>query len=102
MVTRSGDVPEWEHTTVLSGDLVGAVEALRAEPGNDLGLTGSISVCHQLLGAGVVDEVRLFTSPVVVGRGRRLFADGVPRSDLEIVDVRPFRTGMTFTSYRVV
>ncbi len=69
--------PEWENTTVLRGPLEDEVRALKAEPGQNLGITGSISVVHDLIGAGLVDEYRLFVYPVVLGqrsaavRGRR-------------------------------
>jgi len=65
--------PQWQHTTVLSGDPVVEVEALKDAPGRDIVVTGSISLCHALITAGLVDEYRLFVYPIVQGRGRRLF-----------------------------
>src|ERR671921_743078 len=68
--------PRWEHTTVLPGDgLKEAVRALKAEPGRDIVTTGSITLVHTLIAAGLVDEYRLFVYPVVLGRGRRLFPE---------------------------
>ena len=52
--------PEWENTTVLRGPLEDEVRALTAEPGKEIGITGSITVVHDLVAAGLVDEYRLF------------------------------------------
>ncbi len=68
--------PEWENSTVLAGDPVKEVRALKQQPGQDIVVTGSITLCHTLIEAGLVDEYRLFVYPVVQGRGRRLFPDG--------------------------
>jgi len=64
--------PQWQNSTVLSGDPVEAVRALKDQPGRDIVVTGSITLCHTLIGAGLVDEYRLFVYPVVQGRTRWL------------------------------
>jgi dihydrofolate reductase len=92
--------PEWKNTTVLQGSLEDEVRALKAAPGKSIGITGSISVVRDLIPTGLVDEYRLYLYPVVLGRGKRLFADvtGVPR--LRLVDATPFRSGIVLLSYR--
>ena len=92
--------PAWQNSTVLSGDPVEEVAALKARPGKDLVTTGSIELCHALVAAGLVDEYRLFTYPVVIGRGRRLFPDGLDRLDLELVGSQRFRSGVVLSTYR--
>jgi dihydrofolate reductase len=86
--------PAWENSTILSGDAVEEVRALKEQPGKDIVLTGSISLGHTLIEAGLVDEYRLFVYPVVQGRGRRLFPDGVQVPRLRLVDARTFRSGV--------
>lgn len=68
--------PEWKNSTLLSGDPVQHVRTMKAAPGGDIVVTGSITLCHTLIAAGVVDEYRMFIYPVVQGAGRRLFPDG--------------------------
>jgi dihydrofolate reductase len=92
--------PGWAGTTVLPGDPVEEVRRLKAQPGRDVVVTGSIRLCHALLAAGLVDEVRLFTYPAVQGRGRRLFPDGLELS-LELVTAASYASGVTFARYRV-
>ncbi len=55
--------PGWAHTTVLSGDPVDEVRRLLRERDGQVGVTGSITPCHALIAAGVVDEYRLFVHP---------------------------------------
>lgn len=92
--------PEWENTTVLQGSLEDEVRALKAGPGKDIGITGSISVVRDLITAGLVDEYRLFVYPVVLGRGERLFADATEVPELRLLETKPFRSGVVLLSYR--
>lgn len=91
--------PQWQNATVLSGEPVEKVRALKQQPGRDIVVTGSITLCHTLIGAGLVDEYRLFVYPVVQGRGRRLFPDGFELSQLRLLDAKAFRSGITYSSY---
>jgi dihydrofolate reductase len=91
--------PQWENSTVLSGDPVSEVTALKEQPGKDIVLTGSISLAHTLIAAGLVDEYRLFVYPAVQGRGRRLFPDGYEVPRLRLTDSRAFVSGITLQRY---
>ena len=72
--------PAWQNSTVLAGDPVEQVRALKATDGGDIVVTGSITLCHALIAADLVDEFRLFSYPFVQGGGRRLFPDGAAMS----------------------
>lgn len=91
--------PGWQNTTVLAGDPVDQVRELKEQAGRDIVLTGSITLCHTLIGAGLVDEYRLFTYPAVQGGGRRLFPDGFELPALRLVDAKAFRAGVTLSCY---
>lgn len=96
--------PGWANSTVLRGGdgLAGELAALRAGgPDGDIGVTGSVSLCHTLLAGGWVDEVRLFVHPAVEGRGRRLWPDGVAMRGLVLDECRTFRSGVVLQTYRV-
>ena len=91
--------PEWERSTVLSGDLEENVRKLKSRSGKDIVVTGSITLVHALIPLGLVDEYRLFVYPVVLGRGARLFDDATSVPKLKLVDSRRFRSGVVLTSY---
>jgi dihydrofolate reductase len=94
--------PKWAETTVLSGDVAAAVGELKAKPGGELQVVGSLSVVRLLLEHDLVDELTLLTAPVVVGQGRRLFADTGPDIALELVESRATANGVTMQVYRTV
>jgi dihydrofolate reductase len=86
--------PEWDRTAVLRS--VDDIRALKSETGGDIVTTGSIRLVRELIAAGLVDEYRLFTYPVVLGRGQRLFADATEVPRLCLVESQPFRSGIVF------
>jgi dihydrofolate reductase len=92
--------PPWANTTVLSGDVAAAVRELRAKPGGDLQLPGSGALVRWLLDNDLVDEMTLFTIPVVVGQGTRLFPDTGRDRALELVESRATPSGVTIQVYR--
>jgi dihydrofolate reductase len=77
--------PRWANTTVLSGDIAAAIRRLKAKPGGELQVHGSGVLFRWLLDNDLVDEITLFTFPVVVGQGTRLFPDAGKDTALELV-----------------
>lgn len=100
VLSRTLKEPGWENTTVLSGDLADEVQALKARVNGKIGVTGSITLVHGLIAAGLIDEFRLFVYPVVVGHGRRLFEDATNVPKLELVEAKSYRSGVVLLIYR--
>ena len=92
--------PQWANTTVLSGDLAGAVGELRARPAGELQVHGSGALIRWLLDNDLVDEIELLIVPVVLGQGTRLFPDTGPDIALDLVDSRVDSKGVTVQVYR--
>ncbi|MEP7356737.1 MAG: dihydrofolate reductase family protein [Anaerolineales bacterium] len=92
--------PRWANTTVLSGELAAAIRALKATPGRELQVHGSGALFRWLLANDLVDEMNLFTFPVVVGQGTRLFPDTGRDQALELVESRTTPGGVTIQVYR--
>jgi dihydrofolate reductase len=92
--------PQWDETTVLSGDLAAAIGELKAKPGGELQVHGGGVLIRWLLDKDLVDEITLFTYPVVVGQGTRLFPDAGPDIALDLIDSRAFSKGITTQVYR--
>jgi dihydrofolate reductase len=101
VVSSTLEDPDWGPTTVLRGPLEEDIAALKAAPGADIVVTGSMTLVHALGAAALVDEYRLFVYPVVVGRGTRLFPDGARVPRLDLAETRPFRSGVVLLRYRV-
>jgi dihydrofolate reductase len=92
--------PQWTDTTVLSGDLAGAIGELKAKPAGELQVHGSGALIRWLLENDLVDEINLLIVPVVLGQGTRLFPDAGPDIALDLVDSRADSTGVTIQVYR--
>jgi dihydrofolate reductase len=90
----------WADTTVLSGDVAAAIRELKARPGGELHVHGSLSLVRWLFDNQLVDEITLITYPVVVGQGMRLFPDRGPDTALELVDSRATSNGVAIQVYR--
>jgi dihydrofolate reductase len=90
--------PTWANTTVLGGDAVAAVRAVKEQAGDDILLAGSASLAKTLLAAGLVDELRLAMFPVVLGLGKTLFEPGM-RLNFEVAESSVAPTGVILTSY---
>lgn len=80
--------PEWQNTTVISGDVVGQVAELKKRTDGPILVAGSGTLVGTLLGADLVDELRLMVFPTVLGRGRRLFPDGIDRLKFRLATLR--------------
>jgi dihydrofolate reductase len=99
VASRSLTETSW-NATLLGPDIVGAIERLKAQPGKDLIKYGTNRLDATLLRAHLVDEIRLWVMPVVVGAGQRLFEDIDPSSlKLALADVRKLAGGSVILTY---
>jgi dihydrofolate reductase len=80
--------PEWQNTTVISGDAVEGVSKLRDATDGTILVAGSGSLVRALLAAGLVDELRLMVFPTILGRGQRVFPEGIDRLKLKLAESR--------------
>ena len=99
VVSSTIDDPGWANSTVLRGDPVREAEVLKAREGKDIVLTGSISLAHALISAGIVDEYRMFVYPVVQGRGRALFPTGARPKLRLIAEPKSFSSKVVLLRY---
>jgi dihydrofolate reductase len=91
---------DWNNSTLLNGNAREEIARLKEQPGKNIAMSGSATLAEWLLHEGLLDELRLMVNPVVVGRGRRLFADGKPKKALELADSKTYRTGVLDLTYR--
>lgn len=86
----------WENSTLISGDVKAELAKLKQD--NNLGTTGSATLVRWLLEEGLIDELHLLVHPVVVGHGKKLFADGA-KVPLKLVSATTFTTGVLHLVY---
>ncbi|MEO8244012.1 MAG: dihydrofolate reductase family protein [bacterium] len=101
VASRSLERSAWSNSTVLQGELVPAVAALKASEGADLLIMGSGSVVAQLSEARLIDQYQLVLNPLALGGGRTLFQGMTAQLPLELRDSRVFRNGSVVLTYRL-
>jgi len=99
VASRTPSKLHWNNSTPLRGDVVAAVAALKQEAGLDLQIIGSGNLIQTLQAASLIDEYNLWTFPVVLGRGKRLFETGAKAGALRLVASRTSTTGVVMSSY---
>ena len=99
VASRTLDDVSWNGATLLEGDVAEQVAELKREPGREIQVHGSGSLAQTLIQNDLVDEYRLLVYPVLLGDGRRLFADGTVRAALRLVDSRTTSAGVTLNTY---
>lgn len=99
VATRTLEALSWATSRRLDGDGVDAVRALKATDGPNLHIWGSSGLLQSLI-PGLVDEHRLFVFPVVLGRGKRLFGEGLQPRKLTLVESKSAANGVVFNTYR--
>jgi dihydrofolate reductase len=101
VVSKTLNGPEWTNSTVLAGDVAHEVSRLKEQPGGDILVNGSAQLVHALMEHDLVDEYRLMVFPVVLGAGKRLFADGADITALRLVEAKPVGSdGVVILTYR--
>ncbi len=91
---------DWQNSQMIEGDVVAGLRALKEQDGPELQVHGSATLLQTLIGAGVVDEFRVWVFPLVLGEGKRLFGDGTVSEGLELVDAKVSSTGVIMSTYR--
>jgi dihydrofolate reductase len=98
VVSKTLEKPIWRNTTIIRDDVVGAVRALKKQPGKNILTDGSSQLVHTLLKHELVDELNLLLYPVAVGGGKRLFTDGV-LTRFKLIAAKPYPSGVVGLRY---
>jgi len=89
----------WENSVLLSGDAAGTVAELKAQPGNDLGIIGSVALVRSLHAAALIDHYTLVTCPLTLGSGARLFDGPAPLTEFELTGSVTTTKGVIIAHY---
>jgi dihydrofolate reductase len=100
VVSSTLEKPEWNNSTVLKGDVVEEVSRLKQEQDGDIVVHGSPQLVQTLLDRDLVDELRLMVFPVVLGSGKRLFAETSDKKPLRLTDSKVVGDGVAILTYQ--
>jgi len=99
VASRSRPTLEWSNSVLIEGDVAEGIAALKQEDGPELQVHGSGNLIQTLMHHNLVDEFRLMIFPLVIGSGKRLFAEGTIPSALKLVDSMVSSTGVMIGTY---
>jgi dihydrofolate reductase len=102
VVSSTLQEPKWSNSTVLNGDVVSEVAKLKQELDGDIVVYASYQLGRTLIEHDLVDELRLFVYPVVLGGGQRLFGETSDKKPLRLVDTKTVGDGLVFLTYKFV
>jgi dihydrofolate reductase len=98
--TTLADASAWRNSTLIKDNVVEQVRALKEQPGKNILMDGSSVLIHTLAQNGLIDEYSLLVYPVVLGGGKKVFADGA-QLNLRLLETKSFPTGVTLVHYAV-
>lgn len=99
VATRTLTTLQWRNSVLIEGDAGEGVAAIKKGDGPELQVHGSADLIQTLLRNNLIDEFNLWTFPVVVGAGKRLFSDGTIPAGLKLIDNKVSTTGVTIGTY---
>jgi dihydrofolate reductase len=102
VVSSTLEDPKWTNVTVLKGDVVDEVTRLKQELNGEIVVYASYQLGRTLIEHDLVDELRLFVFPVVLGAGERLFGETGDKKPIRLVDSRTVGDGLAFLTYEFV
>ena len=89
----------WQNSKLITGDVVNDLKKLKAADGPDLWVHGSGNLIQTLLSNRLIDQMHVWTFPVAVGNGKRLFAEGTIAQEFKLVDSKTASTGVIISTY---
>ena len=99
VASRGEPTLEWSNSVLIDGDAAEGIAELKREDGPELQVHGSGNLIQTLLRHNLVDQYRLWTFPLVIGSGKRLFSDGTIPAGLKLVDSKVSSTGVVIGTY---
>jgi dihydrofolate reductase len=99
VASRTLKTLQWNNSVLLVEDIVQAIVALKAQPGRDLQLIGSSNLIQSPQAASLIDQYNLWSYPLILGRGKRLFEAGAKPSALRLVSTQASTTGVVMSTY---
>ncbi|MDR7246155.1 dihydrofolate reductase family protein [Priestia megaterium] len=101
VTSRTLDQAEWNATLIKSNNVTDEILKLKQEPGQNLLIYGSSDLVHTLIQEDLIDEYHLIVHPIILGKGKRLFKDGIDAKNLKLVNSKTTSLGVVILSYQL-
>ena len=98
VVSTTMDTADWNNSVVINDHILDEIAKLKQQGGQDIAVHGSATLAQALIQENLVDVIRLLVYPVVLGKGKRLFKDGM-QTNLELIDSKHFSSGVVAMIY---
>ncbi len=102
VVSRTLSQGTWNNTTLIKGNPVEEIARLKQQPGLDILVAGSADLVQMLMQHNLVDEYKLMVHPILVGKGKHLFNEGIDKLVMKLVDTKVFSSGIVILTYQPV
>lgn len=91
---------EWNNSTIIKENVVEEITKLKQQQGGDILILGSATLVQSLMETDLIDEYRFLVQPIIMGRGKRFFKDGMHTTKLKLVKTKTLGLGVTLLSYQ--
>ncbi len=99
VVSKTLSKADWENSTIITGDVVKKINDLKKQNGVEIQVHGSVNLIQTLLKHELIDEFHIWTFPLTIGSGKRLFGEGTIPGALKLIDSKTSTTGVIISTY---
>jgi dihydrofolate reductase len=99
VISRTLERADWANTRLIRDNVTEELRQVKQQPGKDIAILGSSALTVDLLPSGLVDELRIMVSPIILGTGKSLFKTADERIGLTLLEARPFTSGNVLLRY---
>ncbi|MBC8171189.1 MAG: dihydrofolate reductase [Anaerolineae bacterium] len=100
VVSSTLQTADWNNSVIIRENIIAEITRLKQQSGGDIGVTGSGMLVQALLEAHLIDELHLLFHPLILGTGKRLFAEGIDTKTLQLVETKAFTSGVVAMIYQ--
>lgn len=100
VVSNNLDKAGWNNTTIIQGNVLEEIASLKLQAGNEIQVEGSATLVESLVKADLVDEYQFLVHPVIPGKGKRFFKEGMNIGKLELVETKKMDHGVVLLNYK--
>ncbi|MDB4939691.1 MAG: bifunctional deaminase-reductase domain protein [Candidatus Doudnabacteria bacterium] len=99
VVSTTLTIPKWNNSTIIKGNVIEEITKLKQQEGKDILIAGSAQLIQSLMPHDIIDNYQLLVYPIILGKGKHLFPDGIAPINLKLNETRSYDSGVVLLSY---